>query len=541
MTSTASQVPGAAAVFTILEAAPTPVVAVEESGTIVYVNELAVDLFGYASDELVGLRADVLLPEDQRDEGVDNWDGFVTGARVRLIESEDNLFLRRRDGSTFPAEVSLTPLETEEGRLLAAAVRDITRRREREAEVLTLGRNYLALIELYQAIVRAPDEAALFSESCRIAVEHAGYLGAWVAVADEAGVVRRAAWAGEIDEFLKRLQVTLDPAQPEGTGPTAVALREGRPVFSSELPEDEALPWRVLANEYGIRAAATLPLRRDGRSAVVLTLYTDRADLLDEEMRTLVAAASENVSLALERFVAADRLRSVAAQRQELSQRLVVAQEEERARIAADVHDDSVQSLAAMDLRLGLLRRQVAEVAPELEAAVEQVQDTLVSVTAGLRDLLFDLESADTTMALSDLLREAADHVFEDTGVHWTVSVDPSGWDGRSTLSPTHRGQALRIAKEALINVRKHANAQHVLVRLFPGPLGVQVTVSDDGAGFDVDAVSSPKGHRGLASMRDRAAISGGWCRIESDGQGVTVRFWIPYDDSAPPWMAPGY
>jgi signal transduction histidine kinase len=165
----------------------------------------------------------------------------------------------------------------------------------------------------------------------------------------------------------------------------------------------------------------------------------------------------------------------------------------------------------------------------------------VVAVSAGLRDLLFDLESADTTTALPNLLREAADHLFENTDLRCTVSVDTTGWNGQSTLSPTQRGQALRIVKEALINTRKHANAEHVLVRLVPGLEGVEVAVSDDGVGFDVGAVSSPRGHRGLANMRDRAAVSGGWCRVESDGQGATVRFWVPYDDSAPPWMAPEY
>jgi signal transduction histidine kinase len=257
-------------------------------------------------------------------------------------------------------------------------------------------------------------------------------------------------------------------------------------------------------------------------------------------MRALVAAVSENVSLALERFVTADRLRTIAAQRRDLARRLVVAQEEERARIAADVHDDSVQSLAAVDLRLGLLRRQLGDLAPDLVPALEQVQDTVASVSHGLRDLLFDLETTDTSLPLSELLREAADHLLEDSGIDWTVTFDPTGWDGTRRLAQTARVQTLRLVKEALANVRKHAQATRVTVRLVPTSDGVDGEVVDDGVGFDPASARPRRGHRGLANMRDRAAVSGGWCRVESTGQGTTVSFWMPYDD-ARDWMAPEY
>jgi signal transduction histidine kinase len=53
--------------------------------------------------------------------------------------------------------------------------------------------------------------------------------------------------------------------------------------------------------------------------------------------------------------------------------------------------------------------------------------------------------------------------------------------------------------------------------------------VADDGVGFDVDSVPTRPGHRGLANMRDRAEVSGGWCRVQQEEHGTTVRFWMPY------------
>jgi PAS domain S-box-containing protein len=522
MSTNASHGPLATAVHMVLEAAPAPVVAVDADRMITYVNALAVELFGHPARSLLGQPVSVVLPA-----------GPVAGDQHTGV---------RRDGSAFPADVTLTPLETEEGPLLAIGVRDITRRQAREEAALDLGRAYLSLVEMYDAIVRAPDEATLLSETCRIAVEHAGYLGAWVARVDDDGVVHQVASAGALDDFLAGRHMTLDQAVPDGRGPTAMALREGRPVFSSELRDDPSTyEVRRVAREVGIHASATLPLRRDGRTVAVLALYSTRPHFFDGPMRALVAAVSENVSLALERFVIADRLRAVAAQRRDLARRLVVAQEEERRRIAADVHDDSVQSLAAVDLRLGLLRRQLAEAAPDLVPGLEQVQQTVAAVGHGLRDLLFDLETTDASLPLSQLLREAADHLFDDSDVRCTVSVDTTDWDGRRRLAETTRVQALRIVKEAMINVRKHARATHVLVRLVPGLEGVDGLVSDDGVGFDADTPRTPRGHRGLANMRDRASVSGGWCRVESTERGTTVTFWMPYDANATDWMAPEY
>ncbi|WP_309650251.1 ATP-binding protein [Nocardioides sp.] len=90
--------------------------------------------------------------------------------------------------------------------------------------------------------------------------------------------------------------------------------------------------------------------------------------------------------------------------------------------------------------------------------------------------------------------------------------------------------QALRIAKEALTNVRKHAGASTVeaVVRAVSG--GVEVEVADDGVGVGEghDEVTAAPGHRGFATMRDRAELVGGWCRLERRPQGTRVRFWVP-------------
>jgi signal transduction histidine kinase len=100
--------------------------------------------------------------------------------------------------------------------------------------------------------------------------------------------------------------------------------------------------------------------------------------------------------------------------------------------------------------------------------------------------------------------------------------------EGSVQLPEIERRQALRILKEALVNVRKHAHAGEVRITVAGGPDGVEIAVTDDGVGMTGVPARRP-GHRGLASMRHRAEVSGGWLRVESSpGSGTTVRFAVP-------------
>lgn len=234
----------------------------------------------------------------------------------------------------------------------------------------------------------------------------------------------------------------------------------------------------------------------------------------------LLATVQRDIS---ERMAAQRELQSLADQRQVLLNHLVQAQEDERARIAEDVHDDSVQALAAVDLRLSLLHRELERRQPDLLAQLDSVRDTVRGATDRLRHLLFDLESPAQHTDLATALTEAAAYVLEDA-VRWTVRGD-----GGHDLPTATRVTAYRIAKEAIVNVRKHADAHRVAIEVRDLDDGVEVSVVDDGRGFDPVGLGDRPGHLGLPGIRDRAAIAGGRVDIASspDG-GSTVRLWLP-------------
>ena len=225
-----------------------------------------------------------------------------------------------------------------------------------------------------------------------------------------------------------------------------------------------------------------------------------------------------------DRLAAEAALRELAEQREALLTRLVDAQDAERVRIAADVHDDTVQACAAVDLRLGLLRRGIRERAPELLEELEGMQASVTGATDRLRALLFDLEPPDLSGGLAPALARAAEEVFEGVAVRCTVegSREPA-------MPEATRAMAYRIAKEALVNVLKHSRAANVAVSVTGAGGGLEVTVHDDGVGPGPAVNGSTPGHRGIAGMQDRATLAGGRCDVGESPQGGTcVTLWLP-------------
>ena len=205
-------------------------------------------------------------------------------------------------------------------------------------------------------------------------------------------------------------------------------------------------------------------------------------------------------------------------------ERMLIAEELERRRIAHDIHDDTISTMSAIELECARLRGLLSNEA-EIEI-VDKIARTVDAAVDRLRHLVFQLEPKVLDReGLGPAIQVLLEDLSSMTDIDHRLDDRTSGEGSHAT-----RAVAFRVAKEALGNVRTHSQARMVHVAVIPHFGGLDVRITDDGVGFDVAESSSPDpGHLGLSSMRERIEEAGGVFLVDScPGLGTTVDFWLP-------------
>jgi signal transduction histidine kinase len=209
---------------------------------------------------------------------------------------------------------------------------------------------------------------------------------------------------------------------------------------------------------------------------------------------------------------------------EELSQLLLAAQEEERQRIAADLHDQIGQCLSAIQFAFGGLRRQLEdrmtdverEICAHLCQRVAQAIDEVRRICMGLCPPMLD--DLGVVSAIDWFCAELR-HVLVGVDVHQEVRAD------EEAILPSVKVAVFRILQEACSNACKHSRAHRLSVFLETDAEGIRLEVADDGVGFDSAFVRRYCKGFGFASMRERATMTGGSLTICSEvGEGTRVR-----------------
>jgi len=347
------------------------------------------------------------------------------------------------------------------------------------------------------------------------------------------------AWRSRQPELAAKLNIDTDPRLSE-------LLPNARNVLVVPLAVGDGSRFGILALEHA-RARESMrqwevSMVAQYASHAALALYnallTEEREQQVEEIQRLQgelvaynATLEQTVASRTEKLheVIAD-LQKVDDQRRRLLSHVVRAQEDERTRIANDIHDDPLQKLVAAKMQTELVQRSHGEL-DELQT----ISDTIRSCISSLRLLLFDLRPP----------------ILDDEGVGPAIRYVLEQWDADLAFDvrdellreiPVEtRAILYRIAHEALSNARKHAQATRLDVELKASGDGYLMRISDDGVGFDPLEVGTTKpGHLGLATMRERAEIAGGRIDLHSlPGAGTVLKVWMPASEETSPDIMP--
>ncbi|EIK96716.1 sensor histidine kinase [Pseudomonas sp. M47T1] len=216
--------------------------------------------------------------------------------------------------------------------------------------------------------------------------------------------------------------------------------------------------------------------------------------------------------------------KSIAFKPQELADRLLEVQENERHRLSRELHDDIGQLLTAAMMQADWLQRRLPN---DLEEGFATLRDTIDETLTKVRDVSAILNPRQlNSLGLEASLRAHLLRTLENTSVHWSLECRQ-----QMTGIPEEMAvAAFRITQEAVTNLLRHAQAANLLVRLQRAPEGLRLYISDDGVGFTPVDDPARHGLRGMSGMQERASLIGGWLKVTSQpGHGTQLEALFPW------------
>lgn len=495
----------------------------DPEGRIVSWNLGAQRVMGYDAQEVVGGHFSCFFPPEDVRSGRPDKELRVAS---EVGQFEDECRRVRKDGSRFWADVVVTALRDQSGELrgFAKIVRDITERKQAEEALRRNVNSLLALYEAGQVLASSLKRDEIGIRLLEITQRMSALEAAVIHLRDERG----------------RLQEW----HSVGTEGVLATVRDHSRVRSERREASEGgrlrsleLRWPGDSGEERSITGMLVPLRVRDRVIGVLEAYGPKALAEKESTETFVSLASqaasalENARLYEELAARERELEGLVAELQDLVGQILSAQEEERRRVAYEVHDSLTQMAVATQQRLEIFAEdyppESAEGQEELEKLIELSQRTVDEarrVIAGLRPTALDdfgLASA-ARLQVEELNAEGYHASYEETL-------------GQERLPFALETSLFRVTQEALTNIRKHAKTDRVHVALGRQEGGVRLEIRDWGRGLDPTVVQNrggPGERVGLSSMRERVALLGGELEIRSaPGGGTSVVAQIPLSE----------
>ena len=508
----------------------TPYVAVQWfdlRGRVTYWNYASEIVYGWTSTEAMGKTLDELMfTKEQATEF--QWALSAiekTGRPVGPVEFP----FRRRDGisGVILSTVFRIQVSSGEYRFVCMDV-DLTRRIQAEAlnhtqvqvlEMIAAGKPMLQTLEALVRMIEAQAPDMLCS----------------IVLLDRDGVhIHAGASVSLPEDYLKALE---GASIGEAVGSCGTAMFRSEPVLVSDIANDPLWAnFKQLALPHGLRACWSTPIFDSQRKVLgSFAVFRRQIGFPEERHQRLMEMATHMAAVCIGRETS-EREREEAVAREHEARvkytlQLIAAQEDERKRIAGELHDSLGQNLLLIKNRAQMsLRKDVSPA--ELTEHIENINQLAAACVGEARRISHDLrppllEHLGLTGAL-DAMIEKTEHASEIVFERKLEPVDELFSNGAAM-------NFYRIVQESLNNIMKHSGARHVDIRLERDIHEVQLSIEDDGQGFPAEKIRDAKTGLGLKNMADRAQMLGGKLKINSrPGKGTRIEMTVPIAEKEP-------
>jgi len=466
----------------IVESAMDPMIAIDEQQRVVLFNAAAEAAFRWPRRAVVGQPIEMLIPARFREEHRRHVERFGrTGVTSRRMGGNTVLAALRANGEEFPIEASISQHREAGQRIFTVILRDIS---DRVDGATRLARSEARMRGILDS---AMDAIITVDGTQRVVLFNAAAETMFGCPADKA-IGAPLAWfiparfRGSHAAHVERFGATGVTSRRMGAARIVTGLRRSGEEFPidasiSQLEENGVKYYTVILRDISELVRAEREVRRS-----------------KDELKELASAAS-------------------------------TAREQEKMRIARELHDELAQAMTGLKMDLAMVRMTAPNPPPELSGRVDKMERQIDMTIAAMRRIAADLRPlALDDLGLAPALESLVNTFRQRSGVACELALSHPDFD----LSDAHATAVFRIVQEALTNVAKHARATAVEVNVLHEGDALVISVRDNGAGFAVDSARKPNSF-GLLGLRERAYLLGGEVRVTSTpGSGTEIEVRLP-------------
>lgn len=353
-----------------------------------------------------------------------------------------------------------------------------------------------------------------------------GTIGGILIIDEQTQTLSYRVYRGLSDKYAEEIRLSI------GEGIAGRVAQSGKAVLLEDISADTRAAWRDLISTEGLKAFISVPLRAKDAVLGVLNVASHSPHHFTQDDMHLLHTIGDQVGVAIEQAELYNQLRTERENYKRLARHMLIAQEEERGRVARELHDETSQSLTGLSLNMEAIlsianTRDFGDAA--FKSKLEKAYNISLQLNSEINKIMKSLRpTALDSLGLGPAIRQYAENRLQPVGIN--VSVKQEGMEER--LPSEVEFGLFRIAQGSIANIALHSQAKNAVVSLRCNSDELTMQIEDDGKGFDasrpIEVDESGRG-RGLFSMKERASLLGGTCDIQSQpGKGTSIMVRVP-------------